>query len=73
MAMNPELQTKMAAWRQKAVDNTLTIEDMREAINMLRAGRKSAAVASESSRRTKARKVVKTADEMLSELEGIGK
>lgn len=65
---SPEIITKIAIWRQKAADGTLTIEDCKEYVIVLRGGRRSAAEASEASRKTKARKVVKSAEEMLNEL-----
>ena len=71
MATSPENMTKIAAWRQKAAEGTLTIEDCKEYVIVLRGGRRSAAEASEASRRTKARKVVKSAEEMLNELTGL--
>lgn len=58
----------MAEWRQKARDGTLTQEDQREAVAAIRQGRKSAAITSEQARRTKAKSVVKSADELLGEL-----
>lgn len=69
--MTPEIQSKIFLFRQKAAEGTLTQEDMREAILLLRGSRRSAAAASETTRRTKARKAVKSADELLNELEGL--
>jgi hypothetical protein len=66
--LSPELQSKISVWRQKALDGTLTIDEMREAIVLMRQGRMSAASASEQARRTKAKAAVKSADELLSEL-----
>ena len=66
-----ELQAKIAAWRLKAADGTLALEEMREIILLLRAGRvgaASAAKASASSRK-KAAVAVPAAADMLSELE----
>lgn len=71
MAVSAEVQTKIAIWRQKAADGTLTIDDCKEYVIVLRGGRRSAAEASEASRKTKARKVVKSAGEMLDELAGL--
>lgn len=69
--MNPELQSKIILWRQKAVEGTLTIEEMKEAITVLRAGRVGAAIASDASRRKKAKAVIPSADDLLGELEGL--
>jgi hypothetical protein len=40
-----EFQMKLAEWREKARNNQLTVDEMREAILFLRAGRVHAAVA----------------------------
>jgi len=69
--MSPEMMQKIAQWRQKALENTLTVEDMKEAILALRGDRRGAAVASEKSKTKKAPKVVQSADDLLSELEGL--
>jgi hypothetical protein len=69
--MNIDIQQKVALWRQKALDNTLTVEEMREAVGVLRQGRIGAAIASDTARRKKAVKVVPSADDLLSELDGI--
>lgn len=70
--MTPELNAKIAIWRQRALEGTLTLEEQREAILLLREGRVNAARASEASRRTgKAKAKIKSADEMLDELGSI--
>lgn len=66
--VSAEMQSKIAVWRQKAVDGTLTLEEMKEAILFMRAGRASAAAASEQARRSKAKAAVKDADTLLAEL-----
>lgn len=71
MIPSPELQAKIASWRAKAVDGTITKEEMQEAILLMREGRRGAAIASEKSaatRVTKAKAVVPTAEDMLKEL-----
>lgn len=68
---SPELLAKIAVWRQKAVDRTLTTEDQKEAIAAIRGERKSAAVSSEQSKRTKAKAAVPDAKSLLSELGGL--
>ena len=68
--MTPELNAKVAEWRQKSVEGTLSLEDMKEAIQALRGGRVSAAIASSTSRAKKAPIVVQSADDLLGELEG---
>jgi plasmid rolling circle replication initiator protein Rep len=66
--VTPEIQSKIAVWRQKALDGTLTLEEMKEAVKLMREGRVSAASASDSSRRKTAKAEIKSADEMLDEL-----
>ena len=68
--MTPELQSKIAVWRAKAADGTLSIEEMREAIVVLRAGRVSAAQASTASRQAKARTSIPNAMDLLASLKG---
>jgi hypothetical protein len=69
-AQSPELQSKIAIWRAKAAEGTLTQEEMREAIAALRGDRKAAQNASESStkRVAKAKAAIPDADSLLDEL-----
>lgn len=69
--LNAEEQSKIAVWRQKSIDGTLTLEEMKEIVAVLRQGRRSAAAASESARRSRAKKEIPSADEMLRDLEGL--
>jgi len=66
--MTPETQAKIAQWRVKALDGTLTIEEMREAIIALRGDRLGAAHASAASKRKKAIADIPSADDLLNEL-----
>lgn len=66
-----ELSQKITEWRRLAAEGTLTIEDQREIIKQLRAGRVSAANASATAKRKKAITEIPHADDMLSELEGL--
>lgn len=68
-----DLQAKLAAWRLAAAEGTLSIEDMKEGIRLLRAGRLQAAqAAGESARkRKKAIAVIPSADDLLAELNGL--
>lgn len=54
MIPTPDLAAKIALWRRKAAEDTLTIEEMAEAIALLRGGRVSAQVASDTSRAKRA-------------------
>lgn len=69
-AQSLELQSKIALWRQKAADGTLTQDEMREAILAVRAGRMSAEAASATSKRKKAIAAVPNADDMLAGMGG---
>ena len=69
--MSPELTSKIQIWRAKAAENRLTEEDMKEAINALRADRMGAAMASAKSTRAKAKAEIPSADDLLGELGAI--
>lgn len=66
----PELQSKIALWRSKSADGTITLDEMKQAILALRSGRQSAAVAAAGSK-TKSKAPARSADDLLSELGGI--
>lgn len=71
---NPQLdlQMKVEEWRRKAREGTLTIEETREAIKVLRAGRSLIAAATGGSKTNRAAKAAKpSGDDLLSELEGL--
>ena len=65
-----ETQAKLAVWRQKVLEGTLTLEEMTEAVLIMRGDRKNAATsaASSSSRRAKVKAEIPSADDMLDEL-----
>lgn len=65
--MTPEVQAKLAVWRAEAAAGTLTLEQMKEAIQVLRQGRKASA-SSEGKARSKVKAAVPSADDMLGEL-----
>lgn len=67
-----ELQSKISSWRLKAAEGTLTLEEMKEAITYLRAGRMQASLAAQATKRTAAKKAVAPpASDLLNELEGL--
>lgn len=66
--MSPELQSKIALWRQKAIQGTLTQDEMKEAILALRQDRVGAAAASAASKRSKAKAEIPDADDLLAEM-----
>lgn len=71
---NPQLdlQMKVEEWRRKAREGTLTLEETREAVKVLRAGRSLIATATGGSTTNRKAKAAKPdGDDLLSELEGL--
>lgn len=66
-----ELSAKLALWRERARAGTLSPEDCREAVALLRAGRVSAAYSSETARKAKAKAVIPSADDLLAEMDDL--
>jgi hypothetical protein len=67
--MTTDINSRIALWRQKAVEGTLTKEDMIEAIKLLSGGRQSAAIASSTSRSKKAlAPAPENADDLLDQI-----
>lgn len=66
--LSSEAQMQIAALRAKP---DLTLDDMRLAVRLLREGRATAATQSEGARRKVAKAEIKSADELLNELDGI--
>ena len=60
---SPDLQSKVALWRQKAAEGTMSPEDYREALSALRAGRLTAA-----QKTAKPKKSAVSGDDLLKEL-----
>jgi hypothetical protein len=65
MTVSIEMQVKVAEWRQKARDGTLTLEETKEAIKFLRAERVAMPPAKQSARKASAAVNV---DNLLGEL-----
>ncbi len=65
---SPEVVQKIAVWRQRIAANQLTESEMTEIVQTLRAGRASAAVASDTARRKSAKAAIPDAEDMLKEL-----
>jgi hypothetical protein len=67
-----ELQSKIATWRLRAAEGTLTLDEMKEAIVYLRQGRLQAAVAASTAKRSSAAGAKKTqianSDDLLDEI-----
>jgi len=69
--LSPDLANRVATWRQKAAANILTIDEMREAIAALRAGRRTASEASLAAKPRASRAPAQSAEDMLKDLEGL--
>lgn len=65
-----ELQEKITSWRLRSAEGSLTLEEMKAAIIYLRAGRVQAATSS-AAKRKKSIAAIPSAQDMLSELEGL--
>lgn len=68
---SPESQSRIAVLRARAAEGSLSLDEVKEAVALLRADRHAAAQSSDQARRAKAKKAVKSADELLGELEGL--
>lgn len=69
---SPEIINKVNEWRRKAADGTITLEEQKEAILLLRQNRTSALTASAGAKKKpSAKKPAKSADELLNELDGL--
>jgi len=66
---SPETQSKIATYRQKALDGTLTLDECRESIKLLREGRETAQAAAKASK-SRAKPPV-SADALLNELDSL--
>jgi hypothetical protein len=69
--ISPELQAKISLWRIKAATGELTLEEAKEAVAHLRAGRLTAAASAASTKRKAAIKAIPHADDLLDELGGV--
>lgn len=71
--ISPEMQMKISAWRLKAADGTLSIDDCKEFVAHMRAGRMTAASSSKAAaaKRSKAIKTIVHADDLLNELDNL--
>ena len=66
-----DMQAKITEWRQKALSNELTLDEMKEAIKYLRAGRAAAIATSATATKKKAKAEIPHADDLLAELDGL--
>ena len=67
--MQPETQGRLAFLRAKAIEGTLTLEEMKEAVIMMR-GDRASSVRNTDARRAKVKAAIPDADSMLDELGG---
>ena len=67
---SPELSAKLAMWRAKVADNSITQAELQEAVRLLREERRSA-VESSAKKRARAAKAEVNADDLLKDLEGM--
>ena len=69
---SPELLNQLALWRQKSTDGTITLNEMREAVKIIRANRESAGDAAKASKTKKTPSgPAKSASDLLGELNGL--
>lgn len=69
--MDPNIQTQIQLWRQKAREGTMTLAEYREAIAYIRQGREAASKTSDKAKTTRAAGKSKAninSDDLLSEL-----
>ncbi len=72
LSTDPAFHLKLAEYRRKSADGTITLDEMREAVKLMRQGRVAAAATSAASRSKKAASAAPVnADNLLAELEGL--
>lgn len=69
--LSPEQQTRLAHYREKNADGSLTIDELKEAVIMMREARLAAQAANAASGKTKKKAPTKSADDLLGELESL--
>lgn len=65
---SPELQSKLSLYRQKVADGTITDDELKEAVALLRQERRTA-VENAAKKRATTKKPAKSADDLLAELD----
>lgn len=69
---SPELQSKLALWRQKSIDGTITLEELKEAVRIMRSDRHAALDAQmKSSSGSRAKKAPVDTAKLLSDLDNL--
>lgn len=69
--ITPELQQKIALWRQRAAAGELTLDECKEGVALLREGRLAAAQAASSTKRAKAKVEIPSAADLLRDMENL--
>lgn len=69
--ITPDVQSKIEHWRKRSETDEITLEELKEAVMMLRGGRLAAAAQSSTAVRKRAIAAVPSADSMLDELDGL--
>lgn len=69
--LTPEQQTKLAYYRSKNADGTITVDELKDAVIMMREARLAAQAANAASGKTKKKTPSKSADDLLGELENL--
>jgi hypothetical protein len=63
-----ELQMKLTEWRRRTAEGTITLDEMKEAVALVRQGRVAAAAASATAKRKVAKAAIPSADDLLDEI-----
>lgn len=71
MLANDADRLKLAEFQQKEANGTLTLEEMREVVKLMRNGRMSSAESYVKAKKAASAKVTVDADALLSQLEGL--
>ena len=66
--ITPEMQSKLAIWRQKASEGTISIDEMRQAVRELRAGRQAAIQSASAAKKSSSKAPARSVDDLLGEL-----
>jgi hypothetical protein len=59
---------KIESYRAKSLDNTITLDELKEAVKLMREGRLAASASSDAAKRKKAVAAIPNADDLLGEL-----
>ena len=66
--MTPETMSRLSILRAKVAEGSITLEELKEGVKLMREDREVSSKASANPRRAKAKAEIKSADEMLDEL-----